>query len=341
MIKFLSAIFKFFAFCAILTGIVMGSIMRPAIAQDITFFTIGTGGTAYTYFPVGGMIANAISKPPGSRECGEGGSCGVEGLIVSAVSSEGSADNIRAVISQDRNSGFVQSDLAFWAYSGTGAMAGEEPAKDLRLIATLFDEHVHLVTLAESEIETVGDLEGKRVALGVPGTSTYVDASLILEANDMSIRSVKAVPLAGFEATEALRKQEIDALFLVASYPSALIKDLVLRAQIKLISLDKDSTSRLIEEHQYFSESRIPGGTYSGTSTVSTISVGAQWITSAKEEEKLIYEITKALWNKESRRLLDVGHEKGRKITIGTALRNAGVPLHPGAEKFYREAGIM
>ena len=121
-----------------------------ASAQELNFFTIGTGGTAYTYYPVGGVIANAISKPPGSRECGQGGSCGVDGLIASAVSSRGSVDNVNAILSGLRNSGFAQSDVAYWAYTGTGTMEGKEPAKDLRTIAALFEEHIHLVALADS-----------------------------------------------------------------------------------------------------------------------------------------------------------------------------------------------
>ena len=99
----------------------------PSMAQDLKFFTIGTGGTAYTYYPVGGVIANAISKPPGSRPCEEGGSCGVDGLIASAVSSRGSVDNVNAISSGLRNSGFAQSDVAYWAYTGTGTMEGQPP----------------------------------------------------------------------------------------------------------------------------------------------------------------------------------------------------------------------
>jgi TRAP transporter TAXI family solute receptor len=128
------------------------SIFGKAYSADLTFFTIGTGGTAYTYYPVGGMIANAISKPPGSRECGKGGSCGVDGLIASAVSSRGSVDNVNAILSGLRNSGFAQSDVAYWAYTGTGTMEGKEPAKDLRTIAALFEEHIHLVTLKKNKI---------------------------------------------------------------------------------------------------------------------------------------------------------------------------------------------
>ncbi len=109
-----------------------------AAAQELTFFTIGTGGTAYTYYPVGGVIANAISKPPGSRECGEGGSCGVDGLIASAVSSRGSVDNLNAITSGLRNSGFAQSDVAYWAYTGPGTSEGRAPAPEIRTICALF-----------------------------------------------------------------------------------------------------------------------------------------------------------------------------------------------------------
>ena len=139
---------------------------------------------------MGGMIANAISKPPGSRECGKGGSCGVDGLIASAVSSRGSVDNVNAIISGLRNSGFAQSDVAYWAYTGTGTMEGKEPAKDLRTIAALFQEHIHLVALKKSNINSVKDLKGKRVSLDEPGSGTYVDAKLILESNGLSTNDV-------------------------------------------------------------------------------------------------------------------------------------------------------
>ena len=169
-------LFKTFAIVLLISGSFVGKV----ISADLTFFTIGTGGTAYTYYPVGGMIANAISKPPGSRECGKGGSCGVDGLIASAVSSRGSVDNVNAILSGLRNSGFAQSDVAYWAYTGTGTMEGKEPAKDLRTIAALFEEHIHLVTLKDSKIKSVKDLKGKRVSLDEPGSGTYVDALLKL-----------------------------------------------------------------------------------------------------------------------------------------------------------------
>jgi len=321
--------------------VLTSSFIGKAISNELTFFTIGTGGTAYTYYPVGGMIANAISKPPGSRECGKGGSCGVDGLIASAVSSRGSVDNVNAIISGLRNSGFAQSDVAYWAYTGTGTMEGKEPAKDLRTIAALFQEHIHLVALKKSNINSVKDLKGKRVSLDEPGSGTYVDAKLILESNGLSTNDVKAEALKGKAATDALRNGKVDAIFVVAGYPTGAIVELASAVDIKLVPIDGSGAKALTSKYGFFSESPIPSGTYEGVDAVNTVAVGAQWFTSAKEDTDLIYKITKALWNKESRKLMDVGHAKGKTITPDTALSGVGVPLHPGAEKFYKEVGLI
>jgi len=296
---------KFFKTAAISAVLAVG-VAGGAVAQDIKFFTIGTGGTAFTYYPMGGVIANAISKPPGSRECGEGGSCGVDGLIASAVSSRGSVDNVNAIVSGLRNSGFAQSDVAYWAFTGTGTMEGKEPAKDLRTISALFEEHIHLVALADSDINSVADLKGKRVSLDEPGSGTRVDALLILEANGLA---------------------ETDLT------PEAL--------KIKLVPIDGAGAEALTSKYGFFAQSAIPDDAYEGVAGVDTVAVGAQWFTSANEDEELIYNITKALWNDESRKLLDVGHAKGASVTPDTALAGIGVPLHAGAERFYKEAGLL
>ncbi|MDT8327282.1 MAG: TAXI family TRAP transporter solute-binding subunit [Roseovarius sp.] len=322
-------------------AVVAVGLAGAAVAQDLKFFTIGTGGTAYTYYPVGGVIANAISKPPGSRPCDEGGSCGVDGLIASAVSSRGSVDNVNAINSGLRNSGFAQSDVAYWAYTGTGTMDGQPPATDLRTIAALFEEHIHLVARADSGINSVADLKGKRVSLDEPGSGTYVDAGLILEASGLSIDDVTAEALKGNAASDALRNGRIDAFFVVAGYPTGSLVELASAAEIKLVPIEGEGAKALTEKYGFFAQSDIPEGTYEGVAATTTVAVGAQWFTSAKEDDDLIYEITKALWNDNSRKLLDVGHAKGKTITPDTALNGIGVPLHAGAERFYREAGLL
>lgn len=322
---------------ACLSTVVAGS----AVAQEISFFTIGTGGTAYTYYPVGGMIANAISKPPGSRECGEGGSCGVDNLIASAVSSRGSVDNINAIESGLRNSGFTQSDVAYWAYTGTGTMEGKEPMENLRSIAALFPEHIHVVAKADSGIDSIADLKGKRVSLDEPGSGTYVDALLILESFGLTADDITPEALKGGAAAEALRNGKIDAFFVVAGYPTGAVTELASATDIKLVPVSGDGADKLTSEYGFFSSSDIPADTYEGVDATTTVAVGAQWLTSANEDDELIYNITKAMWNDESRTLFDNGHAKGKVITLESATEGLGVPLHAGAERFYKEAEVI
>ncbi len=300
---------------AAVAALLFTSLVGGATAQDLKFFTIGTGGTAATYYPVGGVIANAISNPPGSRGCDEGGSCGVPGLIASAVSSRGSVDNVNAIVSGLRNSGFAQSDVAYWAYTGTGTMEGRPAAADLRAIAALFPEHIHLVVLADSGINSVADLAGKRVSLDEPGSGTFVDANLILEANGVTEGSFTAEALKPDASGDALRNGQIDAFFFVGGYPTGAIVELASAVKIKLVPITGAGADALVEKYGFFSASDIPEGAYEGVPATSTVAVGAQWITSAKEDEALIYDITKALWNEKTRVLLDVGHAKGKAIT--------------------------
>ena len=331
-----------FAKKVLMTAVAVGAFaIGSAQAADLKFFTIGTGGTAYTYYPVGGVIANAISKPPGSRECDKGGSCGVDNLIASAVSSRGSVDNINAINSGLRSSGFAQSDVAYWAYTGTGTMEGKAAMKDLRGIAALFPEHIHLVASADSGINSVADLKGKRVSLDEPGSGTYVDANLIMGAYGIAQSDISVEALKGSAAAEALRNGKIDAFFVVAGFPTGAIVELASSEKIKLVPISGKPADALVSKYGFFASSEIPAGAYEGVAATTTVTVGAQWITGAKESDDLIYNITKALWNDNSRKLLDVGHAKGKTITMETALDGLGVPLHPGAERFYKEAGLI
>ena len=129
----------------LVAGLAAAAAAGTAVAQDIKFFRIGTGGTAGTYYPIGGLIANAISNPPGSRACNDGGSCGAPGVVATAVASNGSVANINGIQSGSLESGFTQSDVAYWAYTGTGVYEGKPKVADLRLIGNLYPETIHLV----------------------------------------------------------------------------------------------------------------------------------------------------------------------------------------------------
>ncbi|AKI02798.1 TRAP transporter solute receptor, TAXI family [Hoeflea sp. IMCC20628] len=310
-------------------------------AQEINYFSIGTGGVGGTYFPLAGAIANAISNPPGSRPCDEGGSCGVPGLVAVAQSSHGSGANVVAIVSGALNSGFSQADVAYWAYSGTGRFEGQEPMRDLRVIAALYPEHVHLVASKASGIASVADLKGKRVSLDKTDSGTYPDAVLILEAFGLTEADITVENLQPEAASEALRDGRLDALFFVSGYPARAVGELAASAEIVLIPIVGPEVDKMLLEHSFFTKDKIPDAAYRNVKGVETVAVGAQWLTSLEQNEDLIYGITEALWNDTARQLLDVGHAKGTSVTRQTALDGIAIPLHPGAERFYREAGMI
>jgi TRAP transporter TAXI family solute receptor len=318
---------------------VVGSV---ATAQEPQFFRIGTGGTSGTYYPIGGLIANAISNPPGSRACDEGGSCGFPGLIASALSANGSVANINAIAGGTLESGFSQSDVATWAQTGTGIWEGRDAVEKLRAIANLYPETIHLVAAADSGIASVADLKGKRVSLDEPGSGTLVDARIILGAYGLSEDDIEANFLKPDQAADRMRDGAMDAFFFVGGFPAGAIAELASQEDITLIPISGAEAEALTGEYTFFAENVVPAGTYEGVDVdVTTLSVGAQWVTSADQPEDLIYGITAALWNENTRKLLDSGHQKGKVITVDTALDGVGIPLHPGAEKFYREQGLI
>jgi len=310
-----------------------------ALAQGMNFFTIGTGGTSATYYPLGGTIANAISNPPGSRPCAEGGSCGVPNLVAIAQSSRGSVNNINGIQSGLFSSGFVQSDVAYWAYTGTGVYQGKEPFKDLRAIAALYPEHIHLIARAGANIKSVKDLKGKRVSLDEAGSGTYVNAKQILEAFGLGEKDIKAEYVKPGPAADAIKNGQMDAFFITAGYPTGAVTELAASTKITLVPISGPEVDAFIKKFGFYSVDTIPAGTYEGVAETKTIAVGAQWVTSAKQDAELIYQIAKDLWNDNSRKLLDVGHAKGKVVRLETALAGIGIPLHDGAAKFYREVG--
>ena len=312
-----------------------------ALAQGMNFFTIGTGGTGATYYPLGGTIANAISNPPGSRPCAEGGSCGVPNLVAIAQSSRGSVNNINGIESGLFSSGFAQSDVAYWAYTGTGVYKDKPANKELRAIAALYPEHIHLIARAGANIKSVKDLKGKRVSLDEAGSGTYVNAVQILQAYGLTEKDVEAEYVKPGPAADGIKNGQMDAFFITAGYPTGAVTELAASTDINLVPIDGPEADAFIKKFGFYSSDTIPADTYEGIGATTTIAVGAQWITSTKQDAELIYNITKALWNEKSRRLLDVGHAKGKVVTLETALDGVGIPLHEGAEKFYKEAGLI
>jgi TRAP transporter TAXI family solute receptor len=309
-----------------LAALMTATLACSANAQQ--FFRIGTGGTAGTYYPVGGMIANAVSQP------GK--------VIVTAQASNGSVANVTAIAGGGLESGFTQADVATWAQTGTGVYEGRAKVPDLRLIANLYPESVHLVARKGSGIKTVFDLKGKRVALDEPGSGTLVDAKLILAAYGLSESDIKPEYVKPNQAGDKMKDGALDAFFFVGGSPAGAIAELASSGGgIELIPIEGAQAEGLRAASPFFSPDVIPAETYKGVGRVNTLAIGAQWVTSAKADTQTVYEITKALFAESTQKALAAGHAKGKLITKENAVKSAGIPFHPGAEKYYREAGLI
>jgi uncharacterized protein len=327
---------------ASMAGLAAGFLVGvPALANEPVFFRIGTGGVNGSYYPVGVLVGSAISQPPGSRSCEDGGSCGVPNLVALAQSSSGSVENVRDIQSGKVPSGFAQADVANAAFTGTGAFAGAPPLTKLRALANLYPEQIHLVVRTGAAIESVGDLKGHRVSLDEPGSGTLIDARILLEAYGLTEGDVIAEYLAIGPAATLMQRGELDAFFVVAGVPSRVVAELTDPGAAALKPVAGAEIDDVLARHRFFSRSRIAAGSYEGQPAVDTIAVGAQWIISADVPDDLAYAICKSLWNDSTRELLEKGHPQGRHIRVATALDGIAIPLHPGAERCYRELGVL
>lgn len=316
---------------------------RSAQAQDPLFFRIGTGTTGGTYFPIGGIIAGAISGPPGLPPCGSaGGSCGVSGLIAVAQASAGSIDNIRRIRDREFDSGLAQSDVAFAAYAGEGPFAGQPPVTSLRAIAHLFSEFVHVVVPADSPVQSVADLKGKRVSVGAEGSGTIYDIRLILAAYGLKQTDVTEVYERPEPSADLLAEGGLDAMVMTGGPPLGVIADLARRRPIRLLPITGPEAEALIAKVPFFAQEPIPAGLYDGVAAeVPALSVGAIWLVAERIEEATVYEITRALWQKSTLDLLAAGHPRGKEVALEGATRGLGVPLHPGAARYYAEHAVL
>jgi len=313
-----------------------------SVAQEMKFFKIASGSAGGTYFPMAGIIANAVSNPPGSRPCEKRGSCGVPGLVAIAMSANGSVANVNSIQSGAVESGFVQSDVTYWAYTGSGVFEGKPPMKKLRALANLYPEHIHVVVAKDSPFQKVEDLRGKRIGIGLQASGAKVGAVLILEAHGMKENvDYQAEYLNSKQSTDRIRDGQLEAMITVTGYPQSAISELASTVGARLLPISQEMADAVKEKAPFYYDEVIPAGVYEGIDTdTKTIAVGAQWLVSSEVDTDLVYGITKALWNKNTRKLLDNGHAKGKVVRQETALDAIGIPLHPGAARYYKEVGM-
>ena len=312
-------------------------LLEPAAAQDVQYFRIGTGETGGSLFILGGVIAGVVSNPPGSRSCDDGGSCGVPGLIAVAQATAGSVENVGAIGSGQLDSGLSQADIAYWAFKGKSVFAEAGAITDLRAIANLYQESLHVIVRNDGRIKSMAELRGKRVGFGPKNAGNMLTAGLVLKAAGLNEKRLKpdfsdiSMAISQFEANE------LDALMIVDAVPLPAIADLAKRQPIALLPVEGEKIADLRREYDFLSVDVIPANSYQGVATTTTLGLGVLWLVAASQEETLVYNLTKSLWNQGNRKLLDESGALGRQVKPGSALQAVPIPLHPGAQRYYSE----
>ena len=304
-------------------------------------FQISTGSTTGTYFPIGSLLAQLLSHPPGVGRCEAPNICGPSGLIVSTRASQGSVANVLAVNGGMVTSGLAQTDVVALAVAGQGPFRKSGPTKQLRVIANLYGEDLHLVAAKTAKIKSVADLRGKRVSLSSEASGTIVTARAVLAAYRLSEKSITPNYDSAETAVDLLQAGKLDALFFVGGTPVNLLQQLLDEDVAVLVPIDGEGLKRLLAKEPYLSAHTIAKGTYGNAPDVDTVSVDALWITDASEPDALIYGMLKALYNPANRATLQAGRLGWHFMDPATGAKDGSAMLHPGAVRYFTEAGLL
>ena len=286
------------------------------------FLNIGTGGTAGTYYPIGGAMAEVLNKD-------------IPGMNASAQSTGASVANINMLKDGSVDLAIVQNDITYYAVNGT-EMFKDKKVDGLKGIATLYPETCQAVTLDSSGIKTIADLKGKKVAVGAAGSGVEANARQIMEAYGVTYNDIQPQYLSFAEAASALKDGNIDAAFLTAGYPTSAVQDIASQHKVRLLPVDADKADALIAKYPFYTKTKIPAGTYAGfDEDVPAVSVMAMLVANDKVDDKLGYEITKALFKNLDR--IHAAHSAAKAILKEKALEGMSLPVNAGAEKFFKE----
>lgn len=282
------------------------------------YLSILTGGAQGTYYPLGGSFADLISKETGVQ--------------TTAEVSQASAANMADLKDGGAEIAFVQTDIAYYASMGE-LMFEEEKIDEISAIGALYPETVQLVTLEKSGITSFEDLKGKKISVGAPGSGTYANAEQLLEIHGLTMDDLSPQNLDFGESQESLQSGQIDAAFITAGTPTGAVEGLNAVASVFIVSIEDDKADALIEKYPYYSKEVVPAGTYGSEGETNAVSVGAMLVVQNELPEGLVYEITKAIYDNAP----SLTHDKAQYIRAETGLDGIGIPVHPGAQKYFDE----
>jgi len=299
-------------------------------AQGRIFFGIATGGTGGTYYPLGGMLAQLISNKVVING---------QKMAATAETAGASVANAQLLGRKEIESAFVAADILDAAFNGKNQFDGK-PLKSLRALGALYPEQVQLVTAAKSNIQTFRDLKGKSVSSGSPGSGQWQLLGDLLEAHGMTRKDISEDLSSFAQSIDKIKDGNLTASLITAGAPTASVTDLANTHDIRIVPLKGPEIEALRKKQPYYAQVQLPANTYKGqTAPVDTLAVMAIWATHDALSEDVAYEVTKALFENTS--ILGQVHPKGKEITLSTALQSVSIPLHPGAQRYYKEKGLL
>lgn len=289
-----------------------------------TKMTMGTGGTAGTYYAFGGVLGQYIKNKAG--------------IEVNVVSTDGSKANIESIDSGDYQLGTVQSDVMAYAWAGSRSFESNGAINSFRVVGGLYAEAVQLITM-DPNVKSVADLAGKSVSIGAPGSGTYFNAMDVLGAAGLTEADIKPQYQSFADSTDALKDGKIDAAFIVAGAPTAAITELCTTNDAYLVPIDGAVADKLMADCPFYTSYSIPAGTYKGqTEDVTTVTVKATLIVTASASDDDVYNLTKAIFDNVDAIAAENG--KGKELSVENATSGMSAPFHAGAAKYYAEKGV-
>ena len=286
--------------------------------------TMGTGGSAGTYYAFGGALGTQIKNSTG--------------INVNVVTSDGSKANILGIDTGDFQLGTVQSDVMAYAWAGSRSFETEGKIDSFRVIGGLYAEAVQLVT-TNANIKSVADLAGKKVSIGAAGSGVYFNAVDVLAAAGLDLDDIDPQYQSFADSADALKDGKIDAAFIVAGAPTPAITELFQTNSAYLVPIDGDVSATIMASCPYYTEYVVPAGTYNNQlEDITTITVKATLIVSADLDEETVYQITKAIFDNTA--AITAEHAKGAELSLENATSGMTAPFHAGAARYFGETGI-
>lgn len=285
------------------------------------FLNIATGGTAGTYYPLGGALAEILNQ-------------NIKGMNASAQSTGASVANVNMLKDGSVDIAFIQNDIAYYAANGK-EMFKDNKVDSLRGLAALYPETIQFVTTQDKGIKTIADLKGKKVAVGASGSGAEANARQILEAYGITYNDIDVQYLSFGEAVDALKDGNVDAGVVVAGFPTAAVQDLAANKSAAIVDIDPKISDQLMQKYPYYTKMVIPKGTYPGqTEDVNTVAVKCVIVGTTKLSDEMGGEIVKALYMHLDR--MKAAHAVGKYITKDTALEGMSIQMNAGAEKYLK-----